>query len=137
MDNDYVVQLYRETTIGEAVIGSINEMVDEQQLSPEIAEKLILAFDEIVDKNFSRLWSNLRINRNDNQLVAYHNQYGMWRFWCKDLTIRLTNSQTLKVDKLYIKADGDPKKAKKNRKTKIHKKKVKNKVDDDDFDDFL
>ena len=134
MEENYVVQLYRETTIGEAVIGSINEMVSESELTGEIAERLTLAFDHIIESNFARLWTSLRINRNDNKLVAYHNQFGMWRFWCKDITVRLTNSQTLKVDKLYIKADGDPKKAKKNRKPRAAKKQKKN---DDDLDFFL
>ncbi|KAK2624420.1 hypothetical protein QTJ16_006370 [Diplocarpon rosae] len=105
-------ELYRRSSIGMALTDTLDDLISERRIEPQLAMKILANFDRsitevLADKVKARLTFK-------GHLDTYRFCDEVWTFLIKDVTFKMENSsQTVQVDKVKIvscnsKRPGDP-----------------------------
>ncbi|KAI9717205.1 MAG: Transcription initiation factor IIA small chain (TFIIA 13.5 kDa subunit) [Chrysothrix sp. TS-e1954] len=93
-------ELYRNSSIGTALTDTLDDLISDNQLEPQLAMKVIANFDKafseiIAEKVKSRLSFK-------GHLDVYRFCDDVWTFLIKDVLFKLDNQAALKADKVKI-----------------------------------
>ncbi|MCJ1408148.1 Transcription initiation factor IIA small chain (TFIIA 13.5 kDa subunit) [Ptychographa xylographoides] len=93
-------ELYRQSSIGIALIDTLDAMVEEHRLEPQLAMKIVALFDRIVtevlaDKVKARLTFK-------GHLDTYRFCDEVWTFLIKDANFKLDNQSNIQAEKIKI-----------------------------------
>uniref|UniRef100_A0A2K6G9U5 Transcription initiation factor IIA subunit 2 n=1 Tax=Propithecus coquereli TaxID=379532 RepID=A0A2K6G9U5_PROCO len=103
--------LYRNTTLGNSLQESLDELIQSQQITPQLALQVLLQFDKAIN---SRLVQRVRNRANfRGSLNTYRFHDNVWTFVLNDVEFREV-TELIKVDKVKIVAC-DGKNTKKHR----------------------
>ncbi|KAH8795518.1 transcription initiation factor-like protein IIA gamma chain [Hyaloscypha bicolor E] len=105
-------ELYRRSSIGMALTDTLDDLISERRIEPQLAMKILANFDRsitevLADKVKARLTFK-------GHLDTYRFCDEVWTFLIKDVTFKMENSsQTVQADKVKIvscnsKRPGDP-----------------------------
>ncbi|MCJ1430462.1 Transcription initiation factor IIA small chain (TFIIA 13.5 kDa subunit) [Sticta canariensis] len=100
MNNQSYYELYRRSSIGLALIDTLDELVHSGRIEPQLAMKVISSFDKCVtevlaDKVKARL--NFK-----GHLDTYRFCDEVWTFLIKDVNFKLDNSNSVQADQVKI-----------------------------------
>ncbi|QSZ34197.1 hypothetical protein DSL72_005786 [Monilinia vaccinii-corymbosi] len=107
-------ELYRRSSIGMALTDTLDDLISERRIEPQLAMKILANFDRsitevLADKVKARLTFKLK-----GHLDTYRFCDEVWTFLIKDVTFKMENSsQSVTADKVKIvscnsKKPGDP-----------------------------
>lgn len=92
-------QLYRNTTLGNSLQESLDELIQSQQISPQLALQVLLQFDKAINSALATKVKN-RINFK-GRLNVYRFCDNVWTFVLNNVTFREVGD-SIKVDKVKI-----------------------------------
>mmetsp|Transcript_13653 Transcript_13653/g.20550 ORF Transcript_13653/g.20550 Transcript_13653/m.20550 type:complete len:115 (-) Transcript_13653:301-645(-) len=78
---------YRETTIGRALLGSLQEMINRGEISEDLANKCMEFFDESIEKKFAQVKDNGSKATVKSKLHTYNFSDNTWYFTLEDVKI--------------------------------------------------
>ncbi|XP_048196102.1 transcription initiation factor IIA subunit 2-like [Perognathus longimembris pacificus] len=90
-------QLYRNTTLGNSLQESLDELIQSQQITPQLALQVLLQFDKAIN---SALAQRVR-NSQFQGLSTYRFYDNVWTFVLNDVEFREV-TELIKVDKVKI-----------------------------------
>ncbi|OQV11976.1 putative Transcription initiation factor IIA subunit 2 [Hypsibius exemplaris] len=98
-------QLYRTTTLGSTLQESLDEMIQNNQIPPALALKILQQFDKVINNALeSRVKS--RLNFKAGKLETYRYCDNVWTFILRDVEFKDSqghgHSEPVKVDKVKI-----------------------------------
>uniref|UniRef100_A0A8C2QWR1 Transcription initiation factor IIA subunit 2 n=1 Tax=Capra hircus TaxID=9925 RepID=A0A8C2QWR1_CAPHI len=100
-------QLYRNTTLGNSLQESLDELIQSQQITPQLALQVLLQFDKAINAALAQRVRN-RVNFRGS-LNTYRFCDNVWTFVLNDVEFREV-TELIKVDKVKIVAcDGKSK----------------------------
>ncbi|XP_026712114.1 transcription initiation factor IIA subunit 2 isoform X1 [Athene cunicularia] len=100
-------QLYRNTTLGNSLQESLDELIQSQQITPQLALQVLLQFDKAINSALAQRVRN-RVNFRGS-LNTYRFCDNVWTFVLNDVEFREV-TELVKVDKVKIVAcDGKSK----------------------------
>uniref|UniRef100_A0A8C2LWN1 Transcription initiation factor IIA subunit 2 n=1 Tax=Cricetulus griseus TaxID=10029 RepID=A0A8C2LWN1_CRIGR len=100
-------QLYRNTTLGNSLQESLDELIQSQQITPQLALQVLLQFDKAINSALAQRVRN-RVNFRGS-LNTYRFCDNVWTFVLNDVEFREV-TELIKVDKVKIVAcDGKSK----------------------------
>ncbi|VDL80812.1 unnamed protein product [Nippostrongylus brasiliensis] len=76
--------MYRETTLGKALIETLNELVEENLISRSLAAKTLALFDKHINRALAYKVKN-KVQFKSEQLLAYRYCDNVWTFIMKDV----------------------------------------------------
>ncbi|XP_004410301.1 PREDICTED: transcription initiation factor IIA subunit 2-like [Odobenus rosmarus divergens] len=95
-------QLYRNTTLGNSLQESLDELIQSQQITPQLALQVLLQFDKAIN---SALAQRVRNRVNFRPMYGSLNTYRFcdngWTFVLNDVEFREV-TELIKVDKVKI-----------------------------------
>lgn len=95
-------ELYRKTTIGITLIESLDNLILDQRIQPQLALKILSNFDRIIT---DRIKEDLKAKLSfKGHLHIYRFCDDVWTFVLKDVTIKLEND-VVHADKVEIVAN--------------------------------
>ncbi|XP_057313410.1 transcription initiation factor IIA subunit 2-like [Hydractinia symbiolongicarpus] len=97
--NTMSYQLYRNTTLGNSLQESLDELIQSQQISPQLALQVLLQFDKAINSALATKVKN-RINFK-GRLNVYRFCDNVWTFVLNNVTFREVGD-SIKVDKVKI-----------------------------------
>nr|CAB3251282.1 transcription initiation factor IIA subunit 2-like [Phallusia mammillata] len=92
-------QLYRNTTLGNSLQESLDELIQSQQITPQLALRVLLEFDKAINLGLSSRVRNRVVFRGD--LNTYRFCDNVWTFVLKNAEFTDCMLKT-KVDKVKI-----------------------------------
>jgi len=92
-------QLYRNTTLGNSLQESLDELIQSQQITPQLALKALLEFDKAINNALATKVKN-RINFKGH-LNTYRFCDNVWTFVLENVTFRELG-EVVKVDKVKV-----------------------------------
>ncbi len=93
-------QLYRNTTLGHTLQEALDELMQLQLLSPNLALRVLLQFDRSINAALSTRVRN-RLNFKADRLNTYRFCDNVWTFMLNDVEFREFN-EIAKVDRVKI-----------------------------------
>lgn len=93
-------QLYRNTTLGNTLQESLDELIQFQQISPSLALRVLLQFDRSINNALANKL-RARISFKANQLNTYRFCDNVWTFMMSGVEFKETHDFA-QVDKLKI-----------------------------------
>ncbi len=91
-------ELYRESTLGLALIASLDELVKERKLTPSLAIQLLRNFDSEICTELLTCRATIKLKGN---LKSYNFADEVWKFVIENCTI-VTQSKTFRGEKIKI-----------------------------------
>ncbi|XP_006878810.1 PREDICTED: transcription initiation factor IIA subunit 2-like [Elephantulus edwardii] len=92
-------QLYRNTTLGNRLQESLDELIQSQQITPQLALQVLLQFDKAINSALAQRVRN-RVNFRGS-LNTYRFCDNVWTFVLNDVEFREV-TELIKVDKVKI-----------------------------------
>ena len=92
-------QLYRNTTLGNSLQESLDELIQSQQITPQLALQVLLQFDKAINHSLASKVKN-RISFK-GRLNTYRFCDNVWTFVLNNVTFREVG-ESIKVDKVKI-----------------------------------
>ena len=92
-------QLYRNTTLGNSLQESLDELIQSQQITPPLALRVLLEFDKAINHGLSQRVRNRISFKGD--LNTYRFCDNVWTFVLKNADFS-DNMEKVKVDKVKI-----------------------------------
>lgn len=92
-------QLYRNTTLGNSLQESLDELIQSQQITPQLALQVLLQFDKAINAALAQRVRN-RVNFRGS-LNTYRFCDNVWTFVLNDVEFREV-TELIKVDKVKI-----------------------------------
>uniref|UniRef100_A0A8D0DS88 Transcription initiation factor IIA subunit 2 n=1 Tax=Salvator merianae TaxID=96440 RepID=A0A8D0DS88_SALMN len=92
-------QLYRNTTLGNSLQESLDELIQSQQITPQLALQVLLQFDKAINSALAQRVRN-RVNFKGS-LNTYRFCDNVWTFVLNDVEFREV-TELVKVDKVKI-----------------------------------
>ncbi|XP_067829398.1 transcription initiation factor IIA subunit 2 isoform X1 [Heptranchias perlo] len=92
-------QLYRNTTLGNSLQESLDELIQSQQITPQLALQVLLQFDKAINNALAQRVRN-RVNFRGS-LNTYRFCDNVWTFVLNDVEFREV-TELVKVDKVKI-----------------------------------
>nr|BAE38203.1 unnamed protein product [Mus musculus] len=92
-------QLYRNTTLGNSLQESLDELIQSQQITPQLALQVLLQFDKAINSALAHRVRN-RVNFRGS-LNTYRFCDNVWTFVLNDVEFREV-TELIKVDKVKI-----------------------------------
>uniref|UniRef100_V9LIB9 Transcription initiation factor IIA subunit 2 n=1 Tax=Callorhinchus milii TaxID=7868 RepID=V9LIB9_CALMI len=92
-------QLYRNTTLGNSLQESLDELIQSQQITPQLALQVLLQFDKAINSALAQRVRN-RVNFRGS-LNTYRFCDNVWTFVLNDVEFREV-TELVKVDKVKI-----------------------------------
>lgn len=93
-------QLYRNTTLGNTLQESLDELIQFQQISPSLALRVLLQFDRAINQALANK-VRARITFKANKLNTYRFCDNVWTFLMSDVEFKDVQ-EFAQVDKLKI-----------------------------------
>ncbi|XP_050529399.1 transcription initiation factor IIA subunit 2 [Daktulosphaira vitifoliae] len=93
-------QLYRNTTLGNTLQESIDEMIQYGQITPALGMKILLQFDKSVNNSLATRVKS-KITFKAGKMDTYRFCDNVWTFMLSDVEFKETQEMT-KVEKLKI-----------------------------------
>ncbi|CZR64957.1 probable TFIIA subunit [transcription initiation factor] [Phialocephala subalpina] len=105
-------ELYRRSSIGMALTDTLDDLISERRIEPQLAMKILANFDRSITEVLAeKVKARLTFK---GHLDTYRFCDEVWTFLIKDVTFKMENSsQTVQADKVKIvscnsKRPGDP-----------------------------
>jgi len=83
-------QLYRSTTLGDALQKTLDELIQDGQITPQLALRVMTAFDRAINKALSQRAKN-KTNFKANKLKTYRFCDNVWTFVMEGVEFRDSN----------------------------------------------
>ena len=97
-------QLYRNTTLGTSLQESLDELIESQQITPQLAFQVLLQFDKAINSALAQRVRNRVSFR--GSLNMYRFCDNVWAFVLNDVEFREV-TELIKVDKVkFVACDG-------------------------------
>jgi len=94
-------QIYRNTTLGQTLQESLDEMVQYNQMTPSLAARILLQFDRSMSNDLSTKVKS-RINFKASKLGMYRFCDNVWTWILNDVEFRDSHHEIARVDKVKI-----------------------------------
>ncbi|MCJ1339457.1 Transcription initiation factor IIA small chain (TFIIA 13.5 kDa subunit) [Bachmanniomyces sp. S44760] len=92
--------LYQHTSIGQALIDTIDAFVNEGRIEPQLAMKMMATFDKVItDVLAEKVKARLTFK---GHLDTYRFCDDVWTFLIKDVNFKLDNQSVLQAEKVKI-----------------------------------
>ncbi|KAI9679465.1 MAG: Transcription initiation factor IIA small chain (TFIIA 13.5 kDa subunit) [Caeruleum heppii] len=100
MNTQAYYELYRRSSIGSALMDTLDDLITERRIEPQLAIKIMANFDRsitevLADKVKARLTFK-------GHLDTYRFCDEVWTFLIKDVNLKLDNQSTIQADKVKI-----------------------------------
>ncbi|GMM34723.1 transcription initiation factor IIA subunit gamma [Saccharomycopsis crataegensis] len=96
-------ELYRKTTIGMSLIESLDNLILDQRIEPQLALRVLANFDRIIAENIKeKLKAKLSFK---GHLHIYRFCDDVWTFVIKNVDIKLDHNEVAHADRIEIVAN--------------------------------
>lgn len=96
--NNY--ELYRNSSIGTALTDTLDDLISDNLIEPQLAMRIVANFDKAFTENISeKVKSRLSFK---GHLATYRFCDDVWTFLIKDVNFKLDNQAPLKAEKVKI-----------------------------------
>ncbi|EOD44897.1 Transcription initiation factor iia gamma chain [Neofusicoccum parvum] len=93
-------EIYRKTSIGMALMDTLDELIGTRRMEPQLAIKIMQNFDKaLADVISEKVKARMSFK---GHLDTYRFCDDVWTFIIKDITFKMDNSQSLTADKIKI-----------------------------------
>jgi len=93
-------ELYRGSSIGEALIDTVDDLINDGRIEPQLAMKILSNFDRVVSETLGeKVKSRLTFK---GHLETYRFCDDVWTFLVKDVTFKCEQGNTFTGDKVKI-----------------------------------
>jgi transcription initiation factor TFIIA small subunit len=93
-------ELYRRSSVGIALTDTLDNLISEQRIDPQLAIRVIRNFDMVISEVLSeKVKSRMSFK---GHLDTYRFCDDVWTFIIKDITFKLDNSQQVHADRIKI-----------------------------------
>ncbi|MCJ1375616.1 Transcription initiation factor IIA small chain (TFIIA 13.5 kDa subunit) [Loxospora ochrophaea] len=100
MSSPVYYELYRKSSIGQSLIDTLDEFVNDGRIEPQLAMKVISSFDKAVAEVLAdRVKQKLNFK---GHLDTYRFCDDVWTFLIKDVTFKLDNQNAIHAEKVKI-----------------------------------
>ncbi|KAA6409211.1 MAG: transcription initiation factor IIA small chain [Lasallia pustulata] len=94
------LELYRRSSIGLALIDTLDDLVHDGRIEPQLAMKVIATFDKAINEVLAdKVKTRLNFK---GHLDTYRFCDEVWTFLIKDVNFKLDNQQTIQAEKVKI-----------------------------------
>ncbi|EDU42028.1 TOA2 Transcription initiation factor IIA gamma subunit [Pyrenophora tritici-repentis] len=99
-DNTKYYELYRRSSLGGSLTDTLDNLITERRIEPQLAMKILLNFDRAVaDVLSEKVKSRLTFK---GHLDTYRFCDDVWTFIIKDINFKLDNTHTIHADRVKI-----------------------------------
>jgi len=99
-DQRQFYELYRRSSVGMALTDTLDQLISDQRLDPQLAMKVIQNFDKAVSEVLAdKVRSRMSFK---GHLDTYRFCDDVWTFIIKDINFKLDNSQQVHSDRIKI-----------------------------------
>ncbi|KAI8942445.1 Transcription initiation factor IIA small chain (TFIIA 13.5 kDa subunit) [Plenodomus lindquistii] len=99
-DNTKYYELYRRSSLGGALTDTLDQLITERRIEPQLAMKILLNFDKAVADTLSdKVKSRLTFK---GHLDTYRFCDDVWTFIIKDINFKLDNTNQVHADRVKI-----------------------------------
>ncbi|KAL1952937.1 hypothetical protein VTO42DRAFT_3921 [Malbranchea cinnamomea] len=100
MSNQSYYELYRGSSIGLALTDTLDDLINEGRIEPQLAMKVLSNFDRVITEVLAeKVKAKLSFK---GHLDTYRFCDEVWTFLIKDVTFKLDNQSTIQADKVKI-----------------------------------
>ncbi|KAK2736387.1 Transcription initiation factor IIA small chain (TFIIA 13.5 kDa subunit) [Myotisia sp. PD_48] len=93
-------ELYRGSSIGLALTDTLDDLINEQRIEPQLAMKILSTFDRVITEVLAdKVRTKLSFK---GHLHTYRSCDEVWTFLVKDVTFKLDDQSTLHAPKVKI-----------------------------------
>ncbi|BCS20053.1 transcription initiation factor IIA subunit gamma [Aspergillus puulaauensis] len=93
-------ELYRGSSLGLSLTDTLDDLINEGRIEPQLAMKILSTFDRIITEVLAE---KVRTRLNfKGHLDTYRFCDEVWTFLIKDVNFKLDNQQTISADKVKI-----------------------------------
>ncbi|OJI99109.1 hypothetical protein ASPVEDRAFT_38573 [Aspergillus versicolor CBS 583.65] len=93
-------ELYRGSSLGLSLTDTLDDLINEGRIEPQLAMKILSTFDRIITEVLA---DKVRTRLNfKGHLDTYRFCDEVWTFLIKDVNFKLDNQQTISADKVKI-----------------------------------
>ncbi|KAF2273018.1 transcription initiation factor IIA gamma chain [Westerdykella ornata] len=99
-DSKHYYELYRRSTLGGALTDTLDNLITERRIEPQLAFRILTNFDKAVSEILAeKVKSRLHFK---GHLDTYRFCDDVWTFIIKDINFKLDNNNTIHADKVKI-----------------------------------
>ncbi|OCT44508.1 Transcription initiation factor IIA subunit 2 [Cladophialophora carrionii] len=96
-------ELYRGSSIGDALIDTIDDLINEGRIEPQLAMKILSNFDRAIAETLAeKVKSRLTFKSLQGHLETYRFCDDVWTFLVKDVRFKSDGGQEFHADKVKI-----------------------------------
>jgi len=93
-------ELYRLSTIGQALIDTVDDLINDSRIEPQLAHKILYTFDRVIAETLAeRVKSRLSFK---GHLETYRFCDDVWTFLVKDVQFKNEQNVVFNADKIKI-----------------------------------
>ncbi|KAF2083733.1 transcription initiation factor IIA, gamma subunit [Saccharata proteae CBS 121410] len=93
-------EIYRKTSVGSTLMDTLDELISNRRMEPQLAIKIMQNFDKaLADVISEKVKARLTFK---GHLDTYRFCDDVWTFIIKDINFKMDNSQNLTADKIKI-----------------------------------
>ncbi|MCJ1363630.1 Transcription initiation factor IIA small chain (TFIIA 13.5 kDa subunit) [Acarospora aff. strigata] len=100
MNNQAYYELYRRSSIGLSLTDTLDDLINEGRIEPQLAMKILANFDRAITEVLAEK-VKARLNFKGH-LDTYRFCDEVWTFLIKDVNFKLDNSSNIQADKVKI-----------------------------------
>ncbi|CEJ80383.1 Putative Transcription initiation factor IIA subunit 2 [[Torrubiella] hemipterigena] len=98
--NQSFYELYRNSSIGLALTDTLDDLISDSRINPQLAMKILSNFDQAITEALQKnVRSRLQFK---GSLDTYRLCDEVWTFLIKNVTFKLDGGQTVQADKVKI-----------------------------------
>ncbi|EEP75512.1 transcription initiation factor IIA gamma chain [Uncinocarpus reesii 1704] len=96
-------ELYRGSSIGLSLTDTLDDLINEGRIEPQLAMKILSNFDRVITEVLAdKVKAKLSFKASLGHLDTYRFCDEVWTFLIKDATFKLDNQTTVHADKIKI-----------------------------------
>ncbi|KAI9724044.1 MAG: Transcription initiation factor IIA small chain (TFIIA 13.5 kDa subunit) [Candelaria pacifica] len=93
-------ELYRQTSVGQALTDTLDDLISDNRIQPQLAIKILYHFDRVMTETLAdKVKARLSFK---GHLDTYRFCDDVWTFQVKDLAIKLENQNQVTTDRVKI-----------------------------------
>jgi transcription initiation factor TFIIA small subunit len=93
-------QLYRRTTLGECLVDSLDDLIKTNQITPQLAMRVLLQFDKSINESLERKLKSKATLK--GQHADYRFCDDVWTFFLDNAVLRINDGESITANKLKI-----------------------------------
>ncbi|CAF9903611.1 MAG: Transcription initiation factor IIA small chain (TFIIA 13.5 kDa subunit) [Gomphillus americanus] len=100
MATEHYYEIYRRASIGTTLVDTLDELVEEGRIEPQLAMRVVSRFDRAIAEALAEKAKG-RLNFKGH-LDVYRFCDEVWTFMIKDVNLKLDSGQTIQAEKVKI-----------------------------------